>query len=368
MVATQLPELNQLTLKGFSDNSSPADLEAFVELIRPVLERVIAVFQGKGGQGKTSIATHTAALLAEAEAAKAEQGQPHGRVLFIEMDLQGNAHQDFGTGGHELNDNGEALSMAILHGTEPTIIRDVRGRTCLDMLPSGEELENLPALILGIQQRLGTAAWLSLAVVIARLVVQHGYSWVVIDCPPSSKEPQVLALAAARWALVPLSVADSGSIKGWQGVSRRFANVRHYNPDLELLGSVLFAFEHKYYQDKKTGEKRPVGAWVEAREEVEQLLSEAKVDAPLFNAVIRDARRVAKACRKRGQLSFEVAESTDGLKWWEKRRGRSGNILPTERAEQVGEDYLDLVEEIVERVYAIEAEIEAEEAGEVMPA
>ncbi|WP_185770031.1 ParA family protein [Prauserella marina] len=367
VVATQVPELSQLTLKNFSDGTTDDELNAFIAMIRPLLERVIAVFQGKGGQGKTSIATHTAALLAENEAAKAAQGQPHGRVLIIEMDLQGNTHSDLGTSEHPLNDGGEALSQSILFGAEPKIIRDVGGRQCLDMLPSGEELENLPAMIAGVTQRRGNAAWLSLAVLIARLVLENNYAWVILDCPPSSKEPQVLALTAARWALVPLSVADSGSIKGWEGVNRRFTNVRKWNPDLELLGSVLFAFEHKYYRNKTTGERRPVGAWVEARAKIQELLDEIPGnDAPVFNAVIRDARTVAKTCRDRGELSFEVAEATDGLKWWEKRRGGRGNILPTERAEQVGEDYLDLVAEIVARITAIEAE-EAEEA-EVLPA
>jgi hypothetical protein len=133
------------------------------------------------------------------------------------------------------------------------------------------------------------------------------------------------------------------------------------NPDQELLGSVLFGFEHKYYTPKD-GERRAVGAWVEARAQVQELLDAAGVDAPVFNAVIRDARKVAKTCRDRGELSFEVAEATDGVKWWQKRKGSSGNVLPTERAEQVGQDYLDLVAEIVERIVAIEAE-EAEVLG-----
>ncbi|GAB3161907.1 ParA family protein [Amycolatopsis sp. cg9] len=367
MVSTELPALSQLTLRGFSTSTPPAELEAFIDLIRPVLERVIAVFQGKGGQGKTSIATHTAGLLAEAEAAKAEDGQPHGRVLLIEMDLQGNAHEDLGTGTDPLNDEGYALREAILGGHDPIIIRDVRGRQCLDLLPAGEELSNLPAGIMYASQQRGPAAWLGLAVLIARLVVQYGYSWVVIDCPPSSKEPQILALAAARYALVPMSVADAGSIKGMEGVSKRFTEARKYNPDLMLLGAVLFKFAHKYYTDKKTGEKRAVGAWVEARREVEEILAKAGVDAPVFRSVIRDAETVAKACRGRGQLSFEIAEATDGVKWWEKRRGSRGNVLPTERAEQVGEDYLDLVEEIVSAIAEIEAE-DAAESGEVLPA
>jgi chromosome partitioning protein len=366
VVATKLPELSQLTLRGFSTSTLIDELDAFVDLIRPMLDRVIAVFQGKGGQGKTSIATHVAALLAEAEASKAEQGLPHGRVLHIEIDSQGNSHADLGTSDHELNDNGYALSQAILGGHEPVIIRDVRGRQCLDMLPSGEELSNLPAALLAMQQQRGDAAWLSFAVMIARLVIQYGYTWVVIDCPPSSKEPQKLALAAARYALVPVSVADAGSINGLQGVSKRFTEVRRFNPDLMLLGVVLFKFLHQYYTDRKTGVKRAVGNWVDAREQVEQILAEAGVEAPVFNSVIRSAETVAKACRGRGQLSFEIAESTDGVKWWERRRGSRGNVLPTERAEQVGQDYVDLVIEIVAEITDIETE--DAEAEEVQPA
>lgn len=350
----ELPELHQINLKRFSESTTQEELDLFVEMIRPLLTRVIAVFQGKGGQGKTSLATHTAAHLAEAEAAKAEAGQPHGRVLILEMDSQGNTHEDLGTGAHSQNDRGESLSLSILHGHDPDIISDVR--PYLDMVPSGDELENLPAMLTGVQQRRGQAVWLSLAVALARLVVVHGYRWIVIDCPPVSKEPQKLALAAARWVLVPVSVADSGSIKGLGGVSARFADVGRLNPDLDLLGVVLFAFDHRYYTDRTTGERRPVGAWVEARKQVTDLLHEAGIDAPVFNAVIRNAPAVAKACRSRGQLAHEVAEAVDGVKWWQKRRGTGGTVLPTERADQVTQDYEQLILEMVERILAIEEE------------
>lgn len=356
MVATQLPDLSQLTLKRFNESTSQEELDAFIDMIRPLLERVIAVFQGKGGQGKTSLATHKAALLAEAEAAKAEAGESHGRVLLVEVDSQGNSHEDLGTGGNQLNDHGESLSLALLHGQDPAVIQDVR--PCLDLIPSGDELENLSAMLNAVQQKRGPSVWLSLAVVLARLVLSGNYSWVVIDCPPVSKEPQKLALVAARWVLVPVSVADSGSINGLGGVSKRFADAGRLNPDLELLGVVLFKFAHRYYTNPRTKEKRPVGAWVEARKEVEELLREAGAEAPVFHSVIRNAESVAVACRKRGQLCHEVAESTDGVKWWEKRRGSVGSVLPTDRAEQVGQDYVDLIVEIVERIHTDEEDEE----------
>lgn len=358
VAAAQPPDLSQLNLRRFDESSSEEELDAFIDLIRPLLARVIAVFQGKGGQGKTSIAAHKAGLLSEAEAAKAAAGESHGRVLLVEVDAQGNTHKDLGTANDPGNDDGESLALALLHGQDPKIIRDVR--PCLDMIPSGSELENLPAMLTGAQQKRGNAIWLSLAVTLARLLHSGEYAWVVIDCPPVSREPQKLALVAARWTVVPVSIADSGSIDGLGGVSKRFADASRLNPDLELLGVVLFAFQHKYYTDRRTGERRPVGAWVEARQIVDRLLQDAGADAPVFNTVIRQAQQVAKSCRDRGQLCHEVAEASDGVKWWQKKRHGAGTVLPTERAEQVGEDYVDLILEVVERITALE--------GEEMPA
>lgn len=344
--------LPDLSLEPFTPSTPPQVLNQFVESLRPFLTRCVAVFNGKGGQGKTSIASHTAGLLAEGEAAKAAEGQPAGRVLLLEVDAQGNTLHDLGAKGHPLNDDGKSLAIALQFGDLPKIIRDVRPH--LDVVPSGRQLEQIPFQMVTMQSRHGQAANLSLAVMLAKL--SREYSWIVIDCPPVTKEAQLLALCAARWVLAPVSTGDSSSIDGLGGVSHRFEETAHLNPDLELLGAVLFGFVHRYYTDRKTKEKRPVGMWVQARERIQALLTEAGSDAPVFQAVIRDAEGVAVNCRDRGQLSYEIAEASDGIKWWQKKRGETGTVLPTERAEEVGRDYEDLVVEIVERVTQVERE------------
>jgi chromosome partitioning protein len=340
------------TLQEFDRKTPKEVLDAFVTSLRPKLARVIVVFNGKGGQGKTSVTTHLAGLFAEGQV---DQGLP-GRVLVVDMDPQGNTRLDLGIQGHALDDEGESLLDAILKGKSSLlqIIRDAGGRPQLDVIPGGPKLESIGAKMVGEQMAKGRAAWLGLAVVLAEL--SEAYDWIIIDCPPTFPEPQELALTAARWTLVPVSF-DEGSIQGLRGVSDKFIATEDLNPDLELLGAVLFGFEHKYHTDRKTKEKRQVGLWTETRREIEADLLNAGMEDPLFNAVIRDARPVAKACRQRGQLSFELAQATDAPKWWEIAKGaKVGRVLPTSRAELVGEDYEDLAVEVMQRIIAREQE------------
>ncbi|WP_433259192.1 ParA family protein (plasmid) [Streptosporangium sp. CA-135522] len=351
-MTTKALELPDFSLDPFTPSTPQHVLDEFVLSLRPFLTRVISVFNGKGGQGKTSLASHMAGLLAEGEAAKAAEGQDAGRVLLLEVDAQGNTLHDLGIKGHLDNDQGKSLAIALQFGDMPKIIRNVRSH--LDVVPSGKHLEQIPFQMVTMQSKYGQAANLSLAVLLAKL--SREYRWIIIDCPPVTKEPQLLALCAARWVLSPVSTGDISSIDGLGGVAYRFNETAHLNPDLELLGAVLFGFAHRYYTDRKTNEKRPVGLWVQARERIQSLLSEAGTDAPVFQAVIRDAETVAVNCRDRGQLSYEVGEAADGIKWWQKAKGETGTVLPTERAEEVGRDYEDLVVEVVERIHEVEME------------
>src|SRR5690606_29545305 len=187
--------LPDFSLEPFTPSTPPQVLNQFVESLRPLLTRCVAVFNGKGGQGKTSIASHTAGLLAEGEAAKAAEGQPAGRVLLLEIDAQGNTLHDLGVKGHPLNDDGKSLAIALQCGDRPKMIRDVRPH--LDVVPRGRQLEQTACQMVTMQSRHGQAASLSLAVMLAKL--SREYSWIVIDCPPVTKEAQLLALCAARW-------------------------------------------------------------------------------------------------------------------------------------------------------------------------
>lgn len=77
------------------------------------------------------------------------------------------------------------------------------------------------------------------ALAIALSEVAPRYDLVLIDCPPGLETLQQAALAAARWALI-LVKTDASSRKGLRDVARRLDTVVDVNPDLDLLGVVLF--------------------------------------------------------------------------------------------------------------------------------
>ena len=66
---------------------------------RPALRRTIAVLNGKGGVGKTSLTANLSGLFADAGY----------RVLAIDLDPQGNLGNDLGYLGAVLGDGGAGL-------------------------------------------------------------------------------------------------------------------------------------------------------------------------------------------------------------------------------------------------------------------
>ena len=76
---------------------------------RAALHRTIAVLNGKGGVGKTSITANLGGLFSDAGY----------RVLLVDLDPQGNLGNDLGYLGAGLGDGGEALSAAGTAGTAP---------------------------------------------------------------------------------------------------------------------------------------------------------------------------------------------------------------------------------------------------------
>ncbi|MEI6623991.1 MAG: DUF6350 family protein, partial [Actinomycetes bacterium] len=137
----------------------------------------IAVMNGKGGVGKTSVVANLSALFAAS-------GQ---RVLAVDLDPQGNLAEDL---GHS-DDDGKELAAAISTRRAPRPVKGVREN--LDVLPGGYELEELNSQLIIEKYTTGVATetWLaeslwpavigvltllalSCAVVAASLVVHWG--------------------------------------------------------------------------------------------------------------------------------------------------------------------------------------------------
>jgi chromosome partitioning protein len=305
------------------------------------LERVIAVVNGKGGVGKTTITANIGGMLAASGY----------RVLLVDMDPQGNLAEELGYTSSEVNDDGLALAQTLAFGSA---LRPVVGiRENLDVLVGGSHLDMAAAGLTMKAQKDPQGAKAALAAALGPVAAD--YDLIFIDCPPGQETLQQAALAAARWALIPVKT-DASSRKGLRDVARRLDAVVEINPDIDLLGVVLFGVNRSA---KRVSEA--------AREAVLKDLGEG---APIFATSIRHAEAAAQESRERGLLAFELEEAVlSAPKWWELRRNNVQHDGPRSKsAVGVAEDFQALGEEIVARITANEGMATSEAqaaAGEV---
>lgn len=299
---------------------------------RPALRRTIAVINGKGGVGKTSVTANLAGLLAAAGY----------RVLAVDLDPQGNLGNDLGYLGAQLGDGGASLYAAGVSGTAPVPLKDVRPR--LDVVTGGEQLHDLSA-VLQSRRLSGRGGVESLAASVGALA--GDYDVTLMDCPPGSDVLQEGALTAARWVLVPTK-SDDASRAGLREVARRFTAARVLNPELELLGVVLF------------------GVSSTARRVLRQAREALTVDlggaGTVFAATIRHVEAAAVDARARGQLVHELERDVlSGPPWWERRRNPNLQAEPlAASAGSLAGDYQHVADEVLTRLAAAEMAAPAE--------
>ena len=294
---------------------------------RAALHRTIAVLNGKGGVGKTSITANLGGLFSDAGY----------RVLLVDLDPQGNLGNDLGYLGAGLGDGGEALSAAGTAGTAPTVLSEIRPR--LDVVAGGEALHDLAAVLQSRRMRGRSGGVASLAAAIS--AVAGNYDLTFLDCPPGSDVLQAGALEAARWVLVPTKT-DDASRAGLREVARRFTDARATNPELGLLGVVLFGVN--------TSAKRVVS---QTREALSKDLGDRRA---VFTATIRHVEAAAVDARGRGQLVHELERDVDNRpKWYERLRNPDLRAEPlASSAGVLAEDYQAVAGEVVRRLEAAE--------------
>jgi chromosome partitioning protein len=174
--------------------------------------RRIAVFNHKGGTGKTTTAVNLAAGLAEAG----------HKVLLVDADGQGNVGASLGIRGEH------TLYHVLVQGTSVERAA-IPVRSNLDVLTSNEllaaaelHLAKLPNRDRVMRERLSS-----------RVV---GYDVVVLDCAPALSLMNQNALVYADSVLVPVS-CDYLSLVGVKQVLRTLKNVKeHLKHDVALLG------------------------------------------------------------------------------------------------------------------------------------
>lgn len=310
-------------------------------LTHDVLSRVISFANGKGGVGKTTVSTNFAALCAAAG----------WRVLFVEFDPQGDAGDDLGYKRRPENDRG-AHMLEVLDAHKPLqpVLRDVRPN--LDVVPMGSEaLKNIEDVLAGKERR-GTEYRLMLAEALAP--VAREYDLIVIDTPPTRPAVLQLVLGATRWLVVPTR-ADRSSIGNLAELAAELTQVRHVNPNAEVLGVVPFDFDRAATRILRN-----------ALEDIENVLAGAS--SPFLDdegevITIRHSSAAIDA-RTAGKLVHELAhaknEEEAAEPWWKAlQEGRRPERIPGSVG-ALADDHLLLTNAILTRIGKLEEAVEQE--------
>jgi chromosome partitioning protein len=197
--------------------------------------RVLAIANQKGGVGKTTTAINLGTALAAIDE----------RVLIVDLDPQGNASTGLGidykkrsrstydalTGGAQLADTIHETAVPRLHIAPAT----------MDL--SGFELEIATARDRAYRLRnaLGTLARPTREP--DGKLIGEGYSYALVDCPPSLNLLTINAMAAADAILVPLQ-CEFFALEGLSQLLKTVEQVKtNLNPGLTIHGVVLTMYD-----------------------------------------------------------------------------------------------------------------------------
>jgi len=308
------------------------------------LSRVVAIINGKGGSGKTSLTANIAG-----QAAREAVGY---NVLAVDLDLQGNLGLDLGYAGDaDRDDEGRGIVEAVSQGVPLAVTRGVRTR--LDVIPGGAHLEMLPAIEMvsvtgGPYELEGGSVQTAFAARLAEIAA--GYDLILLDCAPGNPVLQQMALAAARHVLIP-TTTDAAGLDGLRMVGRRVKKAQQINPELDYIGAILFG--------------HPTNA-TRIRRQAEEQLAAVADRVSLFTDVIRHSKATGDDCRLRGQLAHELARdaeqsASERLSWLRTKQQDRG-IRPAALAEAAGslaQDYWQVTYELLSRINAREEAAEA---------
>lgn len=285
----------------------------------------MALANGKGGVGKTSLATSLAGLAAQAG----------WRVLLIDLDPQGNAGLDLGYGwpdsaGNVASDGGAGVVASLIART-PLVpaLQAVRPR--LDVAPGGAALDEAEDVLLGRQRRDQADPALALSRVLGP--ARSDYDLIVIDTPPTRPVLLGLALACADHLVVPTRT-DRGSIEGLRVLADQVARVRHLNPTLTVLGAVVFASN--------------TSASTVRANAIEDATNVLGGTAAVLSGYVRAAEAAAVAARERGLLPHEIAaeQAAAPPAWVALREGKTPRRV-VGSMQALADDYRGLVSEIL---------------------
>lgn len=291
------------------------------------IDRVVALANGKGGVGKTTTVANVGGYAALAGA----------KVLLVDLDPQGDLARDLGYQPH----NGQELFNALVAGTQPRVLKDVREN--LDVIPGGQALEDIQSLMVSRAGRSDAGDFGDLLYAVLGPIAED-YDLILLDTPPGERTLVEGALAVASAVVIPTR-SDEASIDGVERVARRFMAVRERNPVLQLAGVVLFGVGPRSLRLERS-----------VRNSLEEMLADV---APVFTTRIRNLESASADARKKGLLFYELeGAATDAQK--ERLKALRAGEKPAEgffarSAGDLAEEYERLTGEILRRLNEIES-------------
>jgi chromosome partitioning protein len=190
--------------------------------------RVLVVANQKGGVGKTTTAINLGTALAAV-------GQP---TLVIDLDPQGNASTGLGIPRAERKLTSYDVLMGAASLRDAVIPTRIPG---LSIVPSTVDLSGAELELVGEARRN-----YRLREALAELAASGGgFSYVLIDCPPSLNLLTVNAMVAADAVVVPLQ-CEFFALEGLSQLLKTIELVRaNLNPALEIQGIVLTMYDKR---------------------------------------------------------------------------------------------------------------------------
>lgn len=203
---------------------------------RPLVAKIIAVANQKGGVGKTTTTLNLGITL----------NRLGYRVLCIDMDPQGNLSVAFGIVGK----TNRTVADALLDRNVPLPIArtEQSGEAPLDAVPASLALSTAEAALLN---KLGREFRLRDQL----LAIDRAYDFMLIDTPPSLGILTINSLVAAQSVVIPTE-ARFFSLQGLQMLQESVEEVKYLNPKLRVLGILV----SKY--DKRLREERTVSDYL----------------------------------------------------------------------------------------------------------
>ena len=189
-----------------------------------ILGKAIAIFNQKGGVGKTTTNINLAACLAL-------RGK---KVLVLDIDPQGNTTSGLGVAKRELEDT--IYNILVDNEYDPRNAIIETGVENLDLIPASVDLAGAEVELVQIEGR-------EKALKVGIEKIKDNYDYIFIDCPPSLGLLTINSLAAVDSVLIPIQC----EFYALEGVSQLVSTIelvkKSLNPALEVQGVILSMFD-----------------------------------------------------------------------------------------------------------------------------